>query len=43
MKTLRNLKNGNQGVKYVENGRTKQLMPHYFQFYLDFKNEKGLT
>ena len=30
-----------KGVKYVENGRTKQLMPHYFQFYLDFKkNEK---
>ena len=26
------------GVKFVENGRTKQKMPHYFQFYLDFKN-----
>jgi pimeloyl-ACP methyl ester carboxylesterase len=32
------------GVKYVENGRTKQQMPHYFQFYEDFvKNEKRLT
>ena len=33
-----------KGVKYVENGRTKQQMPHYFQFYKDFvKNEKQLT
>ena len=24
------------GVKYVLNGRTKQQMPHYFQFYEDF-------
>lgn len=24
------------GIKYVENGRTKQQMPHYFQFYEDF-------
>jgi len=32
------------GVKLVENGRTKQQMPHYFQFYEDFiKNEKRLT
>ena len=32
------------GVKYVKNGRTKQQMPHYFQFYLDFiKNEERLT
>jgi len=32
------------GVKYVENGRTKQQMPHYYQFYEDFeKNEKRLT
>ncbi|WP_282135000.1 alpha/beta hydrolase family protein [Seonamhaeicola maritimus] len=23
------------GVKYVQNGRTKQKMPHYYQFYLD--------
>ena len=31
------------GVKYVLNGRTKQKMPHNFQFYLDFKaNEKKL-
>ena len=25
------------GVKYVLNGRTKQLMPHNYQFYEDFK------
>lgn len=32
------------GVKYVENGRTKQQMPHFYQFYEDFKaNEKRLT
>ncbi len=32
------------GVKYVLNGRTKQLMPHNYQFYLDFKaNEKRLN
>lgn len=32
------------GVKYVLNGRTKQKMPHYFQFYQDFKaNEERLT
>jgi len=32
------------GVKYVENGRTKQQMPHYFQFYKDFiKNDKRLN
>lgn len=32
------------GVKYVENGRTKQQMPHYFQFYEDFvNNENRLT
>lgn len=31
-------------VKYIENGRTKQQMPHYYQFYEDFiKNEKRLT
>lgn len=31
------------GVKYVMNGRTKQQMPHYIQFYEDFKaNEKRL-
>lgn len=31
------------GVKYVENGRTKQQMPHYYQFYEDFKaNEDRL-
>lgn len=30
-----------KGVKYVENKRTKQQMPHFFQFFLDFKeNEK---
>ena len=32
------------GVKYVLNGRTKQQMPHYFQFYEDFKmNENRLN
>lgn len=32
------------GVKFVINGRTKQQMPHYFQFYKDFeKNEKRLN
>lgn len=25
------------GVAYTENGRTKQQMPHYFQFYEDYK------
>ena len=30
----------NDGVKYVANGRTKQQMPHYFQFYTDFLNNK---
>ena len=31
------------GVKYVSNGRTQQQMPHYYQFYKDFKaNEKRL-
>ncbi|MAN60243.1 MAG: alpha/beta hydrolase, partial [Flavobacteriaceae bacterium] len=33
-----------KGVKYIENGRTKQQMPHLFQFYQDFEdNEKRLT
>lgn len=32
------------GVKYVLNGRTKQQMPHYYQFYTDFiKHEERLT
>ena len=32
------------GVKYVMNGRTRQQMPHLFQFYTDFKeNEERLT
>ncbi len=31
------------GVKYVLNGRTKQQMPHYFQFYENFiENEQRL-
>lgn len=31
------------GVAYIENARTKQQMPHYFQFYINFKeNEKRL-
>ena len=29
-----------EGVKYVLNGRTKQQMPHYFQFYEDFVANK---
>ncbi|MDD7915508.1 alpha/beta hydrolase family protein [Polaribacter ponticola] len=28
------------GVKYVLNGRTKQNMPHFYQFYEDFINNK---
>ncbi|WP_299519207.1 prolyl oligopeptidase family serine peptidase [Winogradskyella sp.] len=32
------------GVKYILNGRTKQQMPHYYQFYKDFKaNEERLN
>ena len=32
------------GVKYVLNGRTKQKMPHYYQFYQDFKaNEERFS
>lgn len=32
------------GVKYVLNGRTKQQMPHYYQFYENFKrNETRLN
>lgn len=32
------------GVFYVQNGRTKQQMPHYYQYYLDFKlNENRLS
>lgn len=32
------------GVYFVENGRTKQQMPHYFQFYTNFiENEEQLT
>jgi pimeloyl-ACP methyl ester carboxylesterase len=33
-----------EGVKYILNGRTKQQMPHYFQFYTNFiENENRLT
>ncbi len=33
-----------EGVKYVVNGRTKQQMPHYYQFYENFiANEDRLT
>ncbi|UMB52975.1 alpha/beta hydrolase fold domain-containing protein [Lutibacter sp. A64] len=33
-----------EGVSYIENSRTKQQMPHYFQFYTSFKeNEARLT
>ncbi len=32
------------GIAYVENGRTKQQMPHLFEFYTNFKeNEERLT
>lgn len=32
------------GVTFVNNGRTKQQMPHYYQFYTNFiNNEKRLT
>lgn len=31
-----------EGVVYVENGRTKQQMPHYFSFYTDYKENKQL-
>lgn len=30
----------NKGVYYVKNGRTKQDMPHYYQFYEDFLENK---
>ncbi|CAL2102400.1 Alpha/beta hydrolase [Tenacibaculum sp. 190130A14a] len=30
-----------EGVKYVLNGRTKQQMPHFYQFYEDFKQNEG--
>ena len=30
----------NDGVYFVENARTKQKMPHYFQFYQDYENNK---
>lgn len=29
-----------EGAYYVENGRTKQQMPHYYQFFEDFKNDE---
>ena len=29
-----------KGVFYVKNGRTKQEMPHFYQFYKDFKENK---
>ena len=28
------------GVRYVMNGRTKQMMPHNYQFYLDYKTNE---
>ena len=41
-KALNNWKK--EGVYFVENGRTKQQMPHYFQFFTDFiENEERLT
>lgn len=33
-----------KGISYIENSRTKQKMPHLFEFYEDFKqNEERLT
>ena len=33
-----------EGIMYVQNGRTKQQMPHYYQFYENFlENETRLT
>ncbi len=33
-----------EGAMYITNGRTKQEMPHYYQFYKNFvENEKRLT
>ncbi len=33
-----------KGVSYIENSRTKQKLPHHFQFYTNFKeNEERLT
>jgi pimeloyl-ACP methyl ester carboxylesterase len=29
------------GVKYVQNGRTKQQMPHYYQFFEDFEKQSS--
>ena len=29
-----------KGVTYIENSRTKQMMPHYFQFFEDFKKNE---
>ena len=29
-----------KGVTYIENSRTKQMMPHYFQFFEDFKRNE---
>jgi len=32
------------GVKYIQNGRTKQQMPHYYQFFEDFEaNENSFN
>lgn len=30
----------NDGVYFVENARTKQKLPHYFQFFEDYKNKE---
>ena len=35
---------GDKGVMYIENSRTNQLMPHFYQFYTSFmENEDRLT
>jgi pimeloyl-ACP methyl ester carboxylesterase len=30
-----------EGVYFIENARTKQKMPHYFQFYTDYENNEA--
>ena len=31
-----------EGVYFIENARTKQKMPHYFQFYTDYENNETI-
>ena len=32
----------NEGIMFVENGRTKQQMPHYFSFYEDYQGNESI-